>query len=686
MLKIFVLLLFFIVIVHGKESSEQIEVVAKTISSTQSTVYGNDGVVVYYGDSIIKANSAVYNRESNLLVLDGKVEMIGYNGSKSHMSHLELNIDSDEVTFKELFLVTQNDVWIYADDAHRVDGNYTFGKSMFSSCDANDPLWKMTFEKSKYDSIDEYMKVYDAKVYFMDMPIAYTPYMAFSTNNKRSSGLLFPLFGYNSNEGFIYEQPIFWAISDNMDLELNPQIRTNRSIGMYGTYRFVDSAHSKGELRVGYFKDKASYAEEHSLNENHHYGLEFNYESSKLFSDKFFKGFTDGLYINSTFLNDIDYINLQKTSLNHFGVTPLQESRLNYFMYDNDYYAGVNAKYFIDTRKLENEDTVQQLPTLQLHRYLSSFLIDNFTYSADLRIRNLYREVGVTMQQATLNVPLEFTTSFFDDYVSVTLAEDLFYSKSYFGNSIYEHDSFQYGSNLHRAKIFSDLTKKYDSFTHMIQPSMSYMRPGYESERPVSFEYLTEDQQELFTVGLPEENYVFSLGQYFYDDSMKLKFYQRFYQKYYRNREYKFADMGNEMEYSWDRWKLYNNVVYSNEFNKVRESSSRIRFNKSEYYFGIGHTYKQNLPDKTTIVPANDINFNFGYTYNQNVGFIGSFTYDLDNDLSEQWNFGANYKQDCWSMSASMRRSITPRPTGQTVDDTFYVQFNFIPFLTVGSD
>ena len=84
-----------------------------------------------------------------------------------------------------------------------------------------------------YDSDDEYMKIYNAKVYFKDIPVVYTPYMAFSTNNKRRSGLLFPLFGITSNEGFVYEQPAFWAISDNMDLEVNPQIRTRRGYGMY---------------------------------------------------------------------------------------------------------------------------------------------------------------------------------------------------------------------------------------------------------------------------------------------------------------------------------------------------------------------------------------------------------------------------------------------------------------------
>ncbi len=686
MLRLFVLLSVLLTANFAEEQSNNIEVTAKTIHSTKTTVHGSDGVVVYYGDTVIKADKASYNRETKLLVLDGKVEMIGYQGSKEHTSHLEIQTDTNEVNFKELFLVSKNDVWLYTDKAHRLDGNYTFGRSVLSSCDADDPLWKMAFERSKYDSEDEYMKVYDAKIYFKDVPVMYTPYMAFSTNNDRASGLLFPLFGVSGNEGFVYEQPIFWAISDSMDLEFNPQIRTKRSVGMYATYRFVDTDHSSGMFRAGYFKDKASYVEEHNLPEDIHYGFEFNYESTKLISDKLSDGFTDGLYINSTFLNDIDYLNLQKTTLTHFGITPLQESRLNYFLHNNDYYTGLNAKYFVDTRKVENDDTIQILPSIQLHKYLNSFLSDKFTYSADLRFNNFNRLVGSTMQQAELKFPLEYTTSFLDDFVNFSLGEDIFYNKSYFGNGEYVHDSFQYYSNIHKAKLFSDLTKKYENFTHVMQPSLQYRRPGYESQRPVDFEDLTTEQKALFTVGIPEENYVFSLGHYFYDESMKLKFYQRFFQNFYTDREENFADLGNEMQYNWEKWQFYNNLVYSHEFKEVRESSSRISFSKTEYHFTVGHTFKQNLPDQTTVVSANDLNFNLGYTYNKNIRLNGSITYDLDEELSEQWSFGGSYKQDCWSMIASLRRSITPRPTGETIDDTFYIQFNFIPFITVGSD
>jgi len=686
MLRLLFLLFLCALPLAAEEEKSNIEVTATTLQGTKTTVTGSDGVVVYYNDAVIKADKAVYDREKKLLTLDGKVEMIGYKGSKEHTSHMVIHTQSNEVSFNELFLVSQNDVWLYADTAHKADGNYSFGRTVLSSCDAKNPLWKMASERSTYDSIEEYMKIYNAKMYFKDVPVMYSPYMAFSTNNKRSSGLLFPLFGISSNEGFVYEQPIFWAISDSMDLEINPQIRTRRSVGMYATYRFVDTDHSSGMIRAGYFKDKASYAKEYNLLDDRHYGLEFNYDASRVFSKLLPERFTDGLYINSTFLNDIDYINLQKTTLTHFGITPLQESRFNYFLQDNDYYAGVNAKYFVDTRKVDNADTMQQLPSIQLHKYLNHFMIDNFTYSTDLRLSNFNRKEGVTMQQAELKIPLEFSTSFFNDFLSLSLGEELLYNRSNFGNESIPHDTFEYYANEHKAKIFSDLTKKYENFTHILQPALSYKKPGYESQRPVSFDLLTKEQQELFVVGLPEENYVFSIGNYFYDSAMKLRFYQRFAQNYYVQRENKLSDLSNEMQYNVGQWQFYNNLIYANAFNQIRESASRINYNKTEYRFGLGHTFKQNLPDETVVIPANDLNFNFGYTYNENIGFNGSITYNIDDGQSDQWSFGGSYKQDCWSMVASVRRDITPRPTGQSVDDTFYIQFNFIPFLTVGSN
>lgn len=682
-------------VLYAAIDKNKIEITAKQLESTETTVIAKGDVLVYYQDSVIKASSAHFDKTKKLLILDGEIEMIGYQGSKEQSSHIEIYTDTQEVTFDELFLVSENDVWIFSQEAHRKEGNYTLGQSLFSSCDISDPIWKMVFARSLYDSDADYIKVYDAKMYLWDIPIFYTPYMAFTTNKQRSSGLLFPAFGYNSNEGFLYEQPIYWAISPSMDMEFNPQVRTARSIGLYSTFRFVDSAHSSGMLRAGYFKDSTDYVGGNLLPNDSHYGIEFNYESSKLFSDELPSGFTDGLYINTTYLNDIDYLNLQKSKLEHFGLVPLQESRLNYFMYNNDYYAGLNAKYFIDTREESNDETLQVLPSVQLHKYLDHLLWENLTYSADLRINNFDRKEGVTLRQAELKIPLEFTTSFWDDFANISLGEEIYYSKFFFGNGEYVYDDLEYYSNIHKVKFFTDLSKKYDGFVHVMQPSLEYLRPGSEHQSPVEFfskiaNPNLSEQSTLFAVGLPEERYALRLNHYFYDEAMKLKFFQRLSQKYYTNREYELADISNEMQYNWSEWSVYNNMTYAYEYGKIRDSSSYVILNKSDYYLRAGHTYRQVLPDEIDRfygldTTANDISFDFGYTVNRKIALHGGFAYDLDDASDTQWRFGGSYHRDCWNLTASIRQDIVPRPTGFTTENSFNLQLNFIPFGSIGT-
>ncbi len=672
--------------IFATANKTKVEVTAKRVYTKGDTVTATEGVMVSYDDALIKASSATYNKKTKILTIDGNIEMMGYHHTKEHAKHLEIHTENKEVRFEKLFFSSANDVWLFSDYAHRIDHNYTFGSSLLSSCDVNNPLWVMTFDHALYDSKEKYMKVYDAKVSFLDVPVFYTPYLAFSTDNQRSSGLLFPLLGYTPLEGITYEQPFFWAISESMDIEFNPQIRTERSVGMYATFRFVDSASSSGELRAGYFKDSKRYIAQQHLPYESHYGLEFNYLSSEVFKKRLPQGFIDGLYVNTIFLNDIDYINLQKERLQHFGLTPLQESRVNYFAYNNNYYFALNAKYFIDTREgIDRDKTLQILPILQVHKYMTHFLFKNITYSVDTKMTNLQRKEGVTMRHGEIRIPLEYTNSFFDDFVNISLSEELFYSKYFFGNETFLYDTFSYYSNIHKAKLFTDLSKKYDSYIHVIQPSISYIKPGDEREKPVNFSLLTQEQKELFAVGLPEEQFQFSLSHYFYDNAMRLRFFQRFSQQFYRNRKEKLADMSNEMQYNWKQWSLYSNLVYSHAFDKIRESSLRINLVKPEYNFSIGHSYKQVLPDLPNVSEANDLFFSFGYSYNEHISLNGGFTYNVDEASSRQWRFGGIYRQDCWRMNASMRQDIIPRPVGFTKNNTYLLQLEFMPFGGVQS-
>jgi len=670
----------------AETSHAKIEITANHVTSDKTTVEATGGVVVYYQDTLISAERAHFNKENHLLQLDGHIEMIGYNGSKEHTRHLEIHTDTKEVHFEELFLITRNDVWFFTKQADKREGNYTFGETLFSSCDIKDPLWKMVASHGVYDSKERYMKTYGTKMYFKDIPFFYMPYLAFSTDRRRKSGLLFPSVGYKENEGFLYEQPLYWAISAEMDLELNPQVRTQRGYGMYGTFRFADSPYSHGAARLGYFRDTSSFQQQEATEKKEHYGLEVQYDSTNVLRDFLPEGFSDALYLNAIYLNDIEYLNLQQSKFGEFGQTPIQESKLNYFLANDTYYMGLNAKYFIDTRLENNHETIQQLPVIQMHRYLSPLLWKNLTYSLDLKIKNFERVEGATMSQAEMTLPIEFTTTFFHDFMHLSLADTLYYSKSFFGNETSAYDDFQYFSDYRQVKLFSDLTRKYAEYIHVLQPALSFIHPGEKSQKPVDFEALSQEQKALFVIAPQEEYYAFSLNHYLYDRQMHLKFYQRISQRYYTQRAHKLSDIRNEMQYNWGRWQFYSDILYAMEFHRIHESSTRITLSEAAYDFSLTHTFKQQLSDESSTVSSDDINLHFGYQWSERLHLHGGLIYDIDMSESKQWLFGGSYKEDCWGMTVALRQDITPRPGGKaTTENSIYVQFDFTPFITLGS-
>ncbi len=670
---------------------------AENLSATDNVVTAEGNVVVHYGDSTIQSSSAHYDKTSHILTLDGKKnELLGYKGSRIESKEMKINTESKKVTFKNIFMTDNNDIWVYSDHATKEGQNMTFGPTMMSSCDPGSKDWSLYSGSAHYDGEAHYMTMRNVKMKLWDVPLLYTPYLGFTTHKERSSGLLFPSFGYSKTDGFVYEQPIYWAASENWDVELRPQVRSIRGGGIYGTLRFVDSPYSGGAIRLGYFKDTADYTAENDMKNDSHYGLEALYDSSSILSRLFPAGsnVVDGIYLNAILLNDIDYIYLQKSQMGHFGSSSFQESRLNYFLHNEDFSGGLYAKYFYDNRAEDNDETMQTLPTLQLHKYLKSFVLDRLTYSLDLTMNNYTRQKGTTLKVAEFYAPIEYTHTFFDDFVTLSLKEDLYYNTLLFANGEFAEDHYQYYNAISRIKLYSDLTKEYTDFIHVLQPSIAYSIPGNGVESPVPFEELEEDQRRLYAPGLEAQNIALKLSQYFYDNSGNMVFYERFTQNYYPEKEeYKFGDFAHEMELNLDDWKFYNILLYSFEFNKIKEMSSEISWSHDGYGASLRHSFQRGYDyDENDEVQEhkynNDVSLNVEFKITDKIRVQGGFVYDIDEELSSQYRLGVSYSRDCWNISLGLRQDIRPIEANDgadsILDNTFTVQVNFVPFGGVG--
>jgi LPS-assembly protein len=678
-------------------NNDKIEIMAENLSATETTITADGNVVVHYGDSTIQSSSAVYDKETHILTLDGKKnELLGYKGTKIESKEMKINTQSKKVTFKNIFMTDNNDIWVYSDHATKLDDNMTFGPTMMSSCDLGTKDWSLYSGSAHYDGKEHYMTMRNVKMKFWDVPVFYTPYLGFSTHKERSSGLLFPSFGYSKTDGFVYEQPIYWAASESWDVELRPQVRSVRGGGIYGTLRFVDSPYSGGAIRMGYFKDNADYTIENDMKNDSHYGLEAIYDSSSIVNRFLSTNYdiVDGLYLNATLLNDVDYIYLQKSQMGHFGTNSLQESRLNYFIHNDDFSGGLYAKYFFDTRAEDNDETMQILPTLQLHKYLKSLVLDRLTYSLDLTMNNYTRKKGTELKVAEFYAPIEYSHTFFDDFITLSLKEDLYYNTLMFGNGEFAEDNYQYHNAITRIKLYSDLTKKYSDFIHVLQPSLTYSIPGNGVESPVPFEELEEDQKRLYAPGVESKHLAIKFSQYFYDDSGDMVFYERFTQNYYPEKEeYKFGDFAHEMELNLDHWKFYNSLLYSFEFEKIKEMSSEIRWSDDGYGISLRHSLQRgyDYDDEGEVEERkynNDVSLNLEFKITDKIRVQGGFVYDVDEELSSQYRLGVSYNRDCWNIALGLRQDIRPIEANDgadsILDNTFTIQINFVPFGGVG--
>jgi len=672
------------------DKPESIEIVAASIDATKTTAKASDDVLVYYGSTILRSDRAFFDKNSSLLTLDGNIDSIGYEQTKEQSDHMVINTKTKAVAFDKLFLTSDNDIWLYTDDAVKNEEIYTLGNTIVSSCSVKNPLWKMVFDNSSYDKNENYMKVYGAKLYMWDVPVMYLPYIAFNTKKERRSGILLPKLGYGQNDGFMYEQPLFFALSDSLDIELNPQIRTSRATGLYGTLRFADSENSYGEFRTGIFHDFESYQVSNNNKYQDHYGLEFLYDSSKIFSSLPF-GLKDGLFINTIYLNDIDYINLQKSKIGHLASGYFQGSRINYFQSNNDYYGGINAKYFIDTTKISNSETLQLLPSLNLHKYYAPIIdLLPINYSLDLTTNNYYRPIGSTFRQAKLMLPIEYNTNLWNDYLKVALTEELYIEKLFFDNTINNDNEFSYIAPLHTIKISSDLTKKYDSSTHILQPYLKYIYPSAIYTGKTNYEDLGADTKELFQIDLAKERLELAGSHYLYNNDNNVKFYQRFIQPYYTKLDYKWGDLSHDIGVSYEKFDFSNKILYSHEFGKLRSAYTGASWNDETYSATLSHSYNVNFADDITVTPvANNISAEFSYRSSSLMKWYGGIGYNLDDSFSTSWRAGGDYETDCFGLNIYLSKNTLPALStlGASVESStaIYFQINFKPFTSTGS-
>ena len=655
--------------------TQNVEVLAKNVSKNGDLVHAKGDVVLYSQKYLITADRADYNQKTGDLNLFGDITILEGIEYSAKSGKVSLNLNSDIGSFQPLFFFNNvSNIWLSCESATSNPQRYLTKKSIVSSCNVQNPDWKINFSSGKLNRKNNFLTVYNALFYAGDIPIFYLPYFSFSVDKTRRSGLLRPKFGLSSSDGLYYMQPIYFAPYLNWDLEFDPQIRTNRGDGINSTFRYADSPFSNLKVESGVFHEYDRYVKKNSLINSNHYGLELKYDRSQLFSKKFSKDDEDGLYVDFTYLNDIDYLNTKKSEIQSYN--SLVTSTLNYyFKKDLDYY-GIYAKYYIDTAKESNEDTLQELPTLQYHRFSNSIFLDNLLYSIDLKSKNYERNKGLNATQYEFNAPLTYYFSLLDDYLHFSISENIYMTYVDYSNDESLSTYGQYYRNYHKFSAYTELSKAYDDFFHTLYIDLDYVVPSKEKKTGYFADFIPVDTE--------EKSLTLNLAEFFYNSAGDKRVSHTLRQQYYfSNYRYKYGDLENNIKiYFSDKIDFSNTIFYSYEFSRFSKIQNSLNYTNDLFHASLLHTY-ENTPNTNT----NFITLSFDSNYYRNYDIFTSLNYDIKNSFFKSWKIGFKKKKRCWDYSIVYSENTTPQLTSSSANSInkrgIYIMFNLYPLGSI---
>lgn len=666
-----------------KEQNQEFQILANNIDTKTNIITATGEVVAYSSDYYLVADKIIYNKEKNEIELFDNVMIVKNNTLQTQSEYAKLNIKTNDIYQNPTVLFDKStNIWLNANVTNKKENIVDLNATTISSCNCLEPFWSIKSSSADYNTEDKWLNTYNTRLYIKDIPIIYTPYLGFSTDTTRRTGLLYPSVGYSENEGLFYSQPIYFAPADNYDLEFVPQIRTTRGAGIYVYYRHADSPYSFLNFQTGIFKEKSSYLDKNNLKNDKHFGWNLNYTRTKLFSSG---DYQDGLYLDINSLNDVEYITLERDE-ETVSTDQKIESKLNYFFNTNNYYYGLYGKYYIDTSKSSNDDTLQELPQLQVHKYVNETFLDNLTYSYDLQFKNYERDEGIKATIYDMSIPVTYSKNIFDDYLYFTVRNNTIFSKYVYDNSTLNIEDGGLIQNETTVGIGTNLVKPYENYLHTVSFDASYFYPKLTHKSGDLYKVTTtegsalENELSSFPVTQTDKNITLKLNQSLFDrDDLKEIVNHSLSQSIIYNSldEATFDNLVNYTKINFENGFISDKVTYNFQDDKFIENSLTVNYTINDFEMNFNY-YNSKDTENSGKEDLESYKASIAYKFNKKYK-LGYYTnYNLKEDMKSKEGINFVINENCWSFDVKLEKEYIPTTTSTNTTDA--IEQNIIYF------
>ena len=664
----------FLIQVNAQElNTEKLQLVAKDVDTKNNIITATGDVVAYSPTYYLSSDKMIYDKDKEILELFDNVLIIKDNKIQTQSNYAFVDMKNDIINQDPVFLMDNtSNIWSNSKEANKDKDVITLENSILSSCDCIDPIWSIRSSSSDYDTEAMWMNTYNPRLYVKNVPVFYLPYFGFPTDTTRRTGLLLPTMGYSSSEGFLYSQPIFIAPADDYDIELIPQIRTQRGYGSYANFRYADSPDSMLNVKTGYFKEFDNYRSKEQLENSEHYGLDIDYERKNIFAKN--KEHQDGVFTSIRYLNDIEYITLKEEDDNLWTDKKV-ESKVNYFYNTPEYYGGVYGKYYVDASQKTNDNTLQELPQIQLHSYNKELFLENLIYSIDTKAQNFTRKEGLNAKIYDINVPISYIKNILDDYMYLGVENRTILTQYDYSNSLYNNLRYEDGTLIQNRTSFivgTDLLKPYSDYIHTLNLNASYDIPENLRKDGDLYNITVKENQPLkynelsvFPTLQEQKTIKLSLNQSIYDkDNLKQFINHKMSQSILYNSfdEPKFQDLDNYVKINHDYGSISGKVVYNMDDNKVVEGSFDNSLSYEDLTFSAGYYYSKKTNNEfNTRDDLESYRLSTSYKLAKDYSIKYYENYDLQENTRNRQGIGLNIDDSCWNLDLLLEKEITPR-------------------------
>ena len=192
-------------------------------------------IIITYDNATIYGDQATINFSSGDIQVQGNTRYIEPQMT-IYGPKIYYNFKTKNFSLQKSRLTTRN-YTISGDKIDKIDAKTLIAENAeYTTCQDCPESWSI-FGRKIHITADQYARIWHAYIKIKGAVAIYVPYIILPVKTKRETGLLFPKISLNFNQGFEYQQPWFWNISDHTDMTLTPSLWGNRGWGNQFQFR-----------------------------------------------------------------------------------------------------------------------------------------------------------------------------------------------------------------------------------------------------------------------------------------------------------------------------------------------------------------------------------------------------------------------------------------------------------------